>query len=80
MLILLELTQMQLAEYLVPGELLKHGLKTSRNWLMVVVMIMEIVAVVAIVIVMMMLMAKMAVSLYVMTTSGQEEAFCGTDR
>ena len=47
---------------------------------MVVVMIMEIVAVVAIVIVMMMLMAKMAVSLYVMTTSGQEEAFCGNDR
>ena len=45
-----------------------------------VVMIVVIVAVVAIVIVMMMVMANMAVSLYVMTTSGQEEAFCGTDR
>ena len=44
------------------------------------VMIMVIVAVVAIVIVMMMVMGKMAVSLYVMTTSGQEDAFCGTDR
>ena len=44
------------------------------------VLIMVIVAVVAIVIVMMMVLAKMAVSLYVMTTSGQEDAFCGTDR